>query len=424
MSSSLIHSQPNCADETEEYGRLRVDDAVEAMLAAVEPMSGSELVSLFEGLDRVLAEPVIAPFDVPPCANSAVDGYAIRAADIPDAGTTRVLPVSGVVLAGQRTCALKPGTAMRIMTGAPLPDGADTVLMQERVEIRDGAIRIDARHRAGDNVRPAGEDVRTGETVLEPGRRLTPPDLGLIASLGRGEVRVKRRLKVALLSTGDELCGVGEVRRPGCIYDSNRHGLGAALRRLGAQVIDLGIVPDRPEDLRTALLAAAAQSDVVISSGGVSVGDADYVRSVLTEIGDIAFWKVAIKPGRPIAFGHLGSTTFFGLPGNPVAVFVTFYSLVLPVLERLAGQLEPGVVLSIAARCQVPLRKKPGRTEFQRGVLFRDERGEWCVRTTGRQGSGILRSMSLANAFIVLPHDSGPVEPGDSVIVLPFAVLF
>jgi molybdopterin molybdotransferase len=423
MNALPTDPSPSCADEAEEFGRLRVEEALAAMLAAVEPVAGVERVALDEASDRVLAEAAVAPFDVPPCANSAVDGYAIRGIELPEPGSRAEFPVVGTILAGQQPKPLPEGCAMAIMTGAPLPEGADTVLMREQVRVFGDRVSCDARHRAGDNVRRAGEDMRAGEIVLRAGRRLRPADLGVLASLGVGEVAVRRRLRLALLSTGDELRNLGDTRDPGCIYDSNRHALGAALRRLGIDVVDLGLVADEPAALRATLLAAAAQADGIVASGGVSAGEADYVKPVLAEIGEIAFWKVAIKPGRPIAFGRIGRAAFFGLPGNPVAALVTFYALIRPVLARLAGCSDVDPPLLLTARCEEHLRKKPGRTEYPRGVLFRDAAGEWRVRTTGKQGSGILRSMSLANAFIVLPHDRGPVEPGETVTVMPFAGL-
>lgn len=423
MNQSLLDTQPGCADDNA-FGGFRVDEALAGMLDAVFPLAGFEQSDLMDAVGRVLHEPIVSPLDVPAHTNSAVDGYAVRSDDLPEPGATVELPVVGQALAGKPYPGkLERGQALRIMTGAVLPGGADTVLMQEQVENHNAFIRIDGRHRSGDNVRQAGEDIRRGEVVLEPGRYLTPPDIGLIASLGKSEVRVKRRLRVALLSTGDEIRAIGEPLGAGGVYDSNRYTQSAALKRLGVQVFDMGIVPDRPERLKAALSEAAGLADIVISSGGVSVGEADYVKQVLSEIGDIAFWKVAIKPGRPIAFGRIGNSTFFGLPGNPVAVMVTFYQFVLPVLEKRMGMTERPLVPTFKAASTVRLRKKPGRTEYQRGVIEPAATGGWRVRTTGRQGSGILRSMSLANAFIILPHESATVEPGDEVTVLPFAAL-
>jgi len=415
--------QPSCADESE-FGSLRVEQALAAMLEAVSPVAGFEQVDIGDAVGRTLHEAIISAMDVPAHTNSAVDGYAVRAADLPAPGGIVELPVVGVALAGKPyPSVLHCGQALRITTGAVLPEGADTVLMHEHVEVLPFSVRVGAHHKAGENVRQAGEDIRRGEMILRPGRYLTPADIGLISSLGKGEVQVKRRLRVALLSTGDEIRSIGQMLDTGCVYDSNRHALIAALRHMGVRVLDQGIIPDRPDLLEKALVHAAEQADVVISTGGVSVGEADYVKQVLSQIGDIQFWKVAIKPGRPMAFGRIGESCFFGLPGNPVAVMVSYYQFVLPVLEKCMGLLDRPLVPTFKARSVARLRKKPGRTEFQRGIIEAGEAGEWRVRPTGKQGSGILRSMSLANAFIILPHESGPVEPGDEVTVLPFAAL-
>lgn len=414
--------RPSCSDN-EEHGALHVDDALTRMLSAVSPVKGYEQIALLEAVSRVLHEPVISPIDVPSHTNSAVDGYALRGEDLPGAGGVATFHVAGVALAGTPFVGgLLPGQAVRIMTGAPMPAGADTVLMQEHVDFDGERISVTGgRHRAGDNVRLAGEDIRQGETILKQGRRLTPPDIGLIASMGIGEVKVKRRPRVALLSTGSELHSIGKPLGVGGVYDSNRYTLHAALKRLSVKVMDQGTVPDDPELLTEAFTRAAAAADVVISTGGVSVGEADFVKGVLSSIGTVGFWKVAMKPGRPLAFGTIGGTTFVGLPGNPVSAIVSFYRFVLPLLEKKMGVQERSVMPTLKARCVERLAKKPGRTEYQRGILERTETGNWQVRTTGSQSSGILRSMSLANALIALEHDRAAVEPGDMVDVLPLA---
>lgn len=413
--------QPSCAD-SEEPGLLRVDDALSRMLEAAVPVRGYEQVGLLDAAFRVLHEPVTAPFDVPAHTNAAVDGYAVRAADLPGAGQVAELAVTGRALAGQPfEGVLAEGHAVRIMTGASLPGGADTVLMQEHVEMNGGLIRVGEGHRLGDNVRRAGEDIARGSEILRPGRYLTPADLGLIASLGLGEIRVRRRPRVALLSTGDEVRGLGQPLPPGGIYDSNRYALHAALRRLNVQVLDQGIVPDDPARLRDALARAAASADLVISTGGVSVGEADFVREVLQSLGAVEFWKVAMKPGRPVAFGRIGTSLFMGLPGNPVAALVCFLLFVHPVLEKQKGITDRPAIPAFKAASRDRLNKKPGRTEFQRGILESSAFGAWEVRKTGVQGSGILSSMSRADVLIVLPHESGPVAPGDMVDVVPFA---
>lgn len=413
--------QPSCADN-DDPGSLRVEAALNRMLDAVVPVSGIEQVGLLDAAFRVLQESVVAPFDVPTHTNAAVDGYAVRAADLPGVGQVVELAVAGRALAGRPfEGELAKGRAVRIMTGASLPAGADTVLMQEHVEANGGLIRVGEGHRLGDNVRRAGEDIARGSEILRPGRSLTPADLGLVASLGLGEVRVRRRVRVALLSTGDEVHGLGRPLPPGGVYDSNRYTLGAALRRLNVQVLDQGIVPDDPARLREALVRAAASTDLLISTGGVSVGEADFVREVLDALGEIAFWKVAMKPGRPMAFGRIGSSLFMGLPGNPVAALVCFWGFVRPVLERLMGITDCPTLPTFKAVSRDRLGKKPGRTEFQRGILESTGSGTWAVRKTGGQGSGILSSMSRADVLIVLPHESGPVAPGDLVDVVPFA---
>lgn len=417
----MIPSAPNpsCADGAEP-GLLSADAARLAILQACRPVSGAETVPLLDALGRVLAGDAIAPFPVPGHTNAAVDGYALRADGWQ--GDALELPVIGAALAGRPFAGtVQPGQAVRITTGAILPAGADTVVMQEHVRALDRAIRLPAPPRPGDNVRLAGEDLAQGSAALNAGRRLTPADIGLLASLGLAETAVRRRVRVALFSTGDEVLAPGQPWRPGSIYDSNRHSLLSAMRRLGVQTRDLGIVPDSPEALEKALATAAEDADVILSSGGVSVGAADYTKDVLARVGQMAFWKIAIKPGRPLAFGRLGNALFFGLPGNPVAVLVTYYQFVLPALHRCMGIAPPPEVLSFPARSTVAIKKKPGRSEFLRGILGRNEAGEYRVTPTSQQGSGILRSMSLADCFIALPHDGGPVAAGDWVTVQPFA---
>ncbi len=408
----------------DERGLLQVEDALRRMLEAVTPVRGYEQVGLLDAGFRVLHEPVMSLFDVPSHANSAVDGYAVRAADLPSSGQTVELVVVGTAWAGRPfTGRVAAGQAVRIMTGAPIPTNADTVLMQEQVEVFGERIRVNEGHHAGDNIRQAGEDLKSGTIVLALGRYLTPPDIGLIASLGLGEVKVKRRPRVALLSTGDEINPIGRPLGPGGIYDSNRYALHVALNRLNVKVMDQGIVPDDPELLGEALSRAAAAADVVISTGGVSAGEADFVRNVLSSLGEIDFWKVAMKPGRPLAFGRIGGSTFIGLPGNPVAALVCFFQFVRPVLEKKMGVTDHPPIPRFQALSLDRLDKKPGRTEFQRGILEPSEAGEWRVRKTGPQGSGILSSLSQANALIVLPHDAGSVEPGERVDVVPLAAL-
>jgi molybdopterin molybdotransferase len=309
------------------------------------------------------------------------------------------------------------------MTGATLPEATDTVVMQEHVHVDGDRVVIEAGHHVGQNVRPVGEDIRRGELALEPGALLGPAQLGLLASLGVGEVSVLRRPRVAIFSTGDELRSIGEELGLGQIYDSNRYSLHGMLTRLQVEVIDLGVVKDTREDTLRAFQAAAAQADAIVTSGGVSVGEADYVTETLERHGQIGFWKVAMKPGKPIAFGRFGPAYFFGLPGNPVSVMVTFYQVVRPSLRALMGVADTDPPILVRAACATRLRKKPGRLEFQRGVLEREPSGRYVVRSTGHQGAGVLRSMSEANCFIILPLEHGDVEPGAEVDVQPFAGL-
>lgn len=419
-----IVSQPSCTDIFEP-GALSVEAAKRYILAQIRPITGNETLHLRCALQRILAEPIVSPLDVPAFANAAVDGFAVRGRDLPKSGQTAAFEVIGEALAGHPfPGSIKSRQTVRIMTGAPLPTGTDTVLMQEQVGTPEaGWILVGDRHRGGENVRQAGEDIQRGETILNPGKQLLPPDLGLIASLGKSEVKVKRRLRIAVLSSGDEILSQGTPPVPGKLYDSNRFSLMGALQKLPVEILDYGIVPDDEGCLRQAFREAAERCDVVVCSGGVSVGEADYTKKILAQLGSIHFWKVAIKPGRPLAFGHIGNTTFFGLPGNPVAVLVTFYQFVLPALYRRAGADHPPLMPTLAASALEPLRKKPGRTEFQRGILSSDSDGRWQVKTTGKQGSGILRSMSLGNCFIVLEHERGPVAAGETVTVWPFSAL-
>jgi molybdopterin molybdotransferase len=305
-----------------------------------------------------------------------------------------------------------------------MPDAADTVIMQEHIEVHDNTIHIDARHSPGQNVRQAGEDIQQDQSLLQAGIKLTPPQIGLIASLGISEVCVKTPLVAAVFSTGDEVLSLGEAPRKGCIYDSNRYSLISALKKLGCQVLDMGIIADDPDKLRNAFQLASKNSNVIFTSGGVSVGEADYTKKILSETGSINFWKVAMKPGRPVAFGKIGDATFFGLPGNPVAVMVTFYQFALPCLQKMMGLTSPLVAPIIKAKCTHSIRKIAGRTEFQRGILSKRNDGEWEVCTTGQQGSGILRSMSDANAFIILEHNRPSIKEGEWVSAQPFSSLF
>ncbi len=423
MSDETITTHSCCSDKIEP-GTLKVHEALTKMLNNCEAVNGFEKVALQSATGRILAESISSPIDVPSHTNSAVDGFAINHQDLPKKGETKSLPVEGMIVAGKpHQTALTPGRVLRIMTGAKIPEGADTVIMQEHAEYKEGTILIDDRHMAGQNVRQAGEDIKQGSAVLREGKQLTPADIGLIASLGTGEVIVKRRPRVTIFSTGDEIHSIGQQLADGGIYDSNRYTLAAALNRLSITLIDMGIIADDKQKLLDTFSSAAKNSDVIITSGGVSVGEADYTKEVLTTLGTVDFWKVAIKPGRPVAFGKIGDATFFGLPGNPVAVMVTYYQFVLPTLYKIMGVTDSPVRPTLKVRSLEKIRKLPGRTEFVRGIISQDEAGDWVAKSTGKQGSGILKSMSEANAFLVLEHDRESIEVGDTITAQPFSGL-
>ncbi|MDZ7810744.1 MAG: gephyrin-like molybdotransferase Glp [Arhodomonas sp.] len=395
---------------------ITLDEALARIRGALMPATLIERVPVRCALGRVLAETVTADRDVPLRDNSAMDEDALRHADAL-AGPLRII---GDALAGHPYgSAVGPGECVRIMTGGVVPAGADTVVMQEHCAADGDHLRIERCPDPGANIRRAGEDLPRGGTVLEAGRRLTAADLGVLASVGRAEADVRYRPRVAFFSTGDELRSVGQPLGEGDVYDSNRYTLHGMLSRLGVEAVDLGVVRDDPEDLRRALNEAAHRADVILTSGGVSVGSADYVTTVLSEIGEIGFWRVSVKPGRPLAFGHIGGAAFFGLPGNPVSSMVTFTQIVAPALRHLSGE-TPRPPLRFTARCTAALHKKPGLLEFQRGMLGSGTDGQPEVTPFGRQGSGILRSMSAADCFIVLPREGAEIGAGDPVTVEPF----
>jgi molybdopterin molybdotransferase len=401
---------------------LSIELAQQAIARFVEPLREGERVGLREALLRITAEDVISPIDVPSHDNSAMDGFALCAADLNPGGPTLLREV-GVALAGKPWCeVIGPGECVRIMTGAVMPARGDTVVPQELVSLADGHVTIPAGQTAGQHRRLRGEDLKALGTAVCAGTRLRAPELGLLASLGIADVPVLRRLRVAILSTGNEIRSLGEPLRPGAIYDSNRFTLYGMLQGLGVEIVDLGVVGDDPLALESALRQGAKRADALITSGGVSVGEADFTRALLSRLGDVAFWRIAMKPGRPMAFGRIedeGKSAFlFGLPGNPVAVMVTFLTLVQDALLQLAGA-KPRILPRLTVRSDTALTKKSGRTEYQRGIAYLAPDG-WHVRVTGAQGSGILRSMSEANCLIVLPHASTSVAPGDLVEALPF----
>jgi len=422
MSTADVTTQPSCADASDPLS-LTVQQAIDAIRAALVPIRDQEQVAIRSSLGRVLAEECISPIDVPSHTNSAMDGYALAGADLPPDGV-REFRVIATALAGQTVAEVcTAGECVRIMTGAPMPPGTDTVVMQEQAEkVGEAQVRIDAGHRVGQNVRQAGEDIAQGARVFGPGRVLTAADLGVLASLGFAELRVHRRPRVAFFSTGDELRSIGDVLAEGEIYDSNRYSLFALLTEAGVDIIDLGVVRDDRAALAAAFSHASRVADVVITSGGVSVGEADYTKEILANHGKVSFWTIAMKPGRPLTFGQLGQAMFFGLPGNPVAVMLTFHQFVRPALRYLVSGDWP-TQLVIEARSRLALKKRPGRFEFVRGILSYDDQGRLSVGPSGAQGSGILTSMSRANCYILLAEDCGGVSEGETVSVQPFSTL-
>ena len=385
-----------------------------------------EKLPLKQCLGRILANDILSPINVPATDNSAMDGFAFNSKDLKTDREQIHLRIVGTVYAGQTSVPpTQASECIKIMTGAMMPPDCDTVIPQEFTQLSNEGLITFAKHtvRAGENRRLRGEDLQADKPAIQQGRILKASDIGLAASLGIAELGVYQRIKVAILSSGDELCDMSEPLVPGKIYDSNRFSLHACLSRLGFEIIDCGIVRDTPEDLRHAFTLASQKADVIISSGGVSVGEADFTKQIMDELGEVGFWKIAMRPGRPMAFGSLkpispktSPTVFFGLPGNPVAVMVTFYQFVRNALLQLNGALKPEIPLVLVQSAEA-IRKKSGRTEFQRGVLFRDSEGKLFVKSTGSQGAGILRSMSEANCFMILHHDQGNIAPGDWVDV-------
>ncbi len=399
-------------------------DMVNSFLAQlVEPVTEVEALDIFNALGRVLAADLISPISVPPHDNSAMDGFAFDGAQL-SADAPLSLKVIGTALAGKAwRGSVQLGECVKIMTGAIMPAGLDTVVPQEFTSVVGDLVSIPAKLlQAGDNRRHQGEDLMQGQPALQKGELLTPAALGLVASLGISRVPVLRRLKVAYFSTGDEILSLGEPPREGAVYDSNRYTVFGLLTRLGCEVIDMGVVRDQPAALEAAFVQAAAQADAIITSGGVSVGEADYTKAMMKQLGDVAFWKIAMRPGRPMAVGRILNpkpTVLFGLPGNPVAVMVTFLAFVRPALLQMMGCSHSALPL-LRARSLEAIRKKPGRTEYQRGIVSTAPDGSLQVATTGNQGSGVLSSMVRANGLIVLHHAQGNVALGDDVSVMMF----
>jgi molybdopterin molybdotransferase len=396
-----------------------VDRAREAIERFVVPIDCVEHVAIRAALERVLARDVVSPIDVPAHDNSAMDGWAVRSQDLAGDADTPLRTIgtayAGVAFDGT----VGPGQAVRVMTGAVMPAGCDTVVIQEVVKAEGERIVVPRGQQAGQNRRLRGEDLARGRPALRAGRLLRPADLGLLASLGFAEVPVQRPLRVAFFSTGDELRSIGEPLDAGCVYDSNRYTLFGMLTRLGVDVIDMGVVRDSREALEAAMRTASLAADAIVSSGGVSVGEADFTREVMDRLGEVAFWTIAMRPGRPMAFGRVGEAWYFGLPGNPVAVMVTFLFFVREALVRLSGA-SPRPVLPLRARSLGALRKRPGRTEYQRAFVAPGADGVLEARVTASQGSGVLRSMSEANALVVLHHGQGDVRAGEWVDAIPF----
>jgi molybdopterin molybdotransferase len=402
---------------------------VERLLAErVSPVGEIVEVGLRAAAGRVLASDLVAPADLPPFDNSAVDGYAVRHGDLDPAGATRLAVVGRLPAGSAAARCLAAGEALRIFTGAPMPEGADTVFMQEDCRVEDGSVIVPAGLPAGANRRLAGEDLRAGSVALPAGRRLGPQHVALIAALGLTAVAVRRRVRVALFSTGDEIVEPGAIRPRAALYDANRHLLGELLARLGAEVSDLGILPDDATKLAAAILAGAADHDLVVTSGGVSTGEADHVRAAIERIGRLVFWRVAIKPGRPVAMGVIAGsrpdkgTAFVGLPGNPVAAYVTFARVVRPLLLRLAGAL-PEPLIALPVRAAFAYRKKKGRREYVRVTLHRAADGAIEAAKYPQEGAGVITSLTATDGLAELAEETTSIEPGTMVGFLPYLML-
>ncbi|WP_371194651.1 gephyrin-like molybdotransferase Glp [Glaciecola sp. SC05] len=401
-------------------GLMPIEQAKDMIFRAITPINVLEHCALHDALGRVLSENIVSPINVPAYDNSAMDGYAIRASDLQSTSTLKQIGKSFAGAAFMEE--VNEGECVRIMTGAQIPNGSDTVVMQENTKADDLQISFTGKVKQGDAIRPAGDDIKLGSVVLQKGKRISPIDIGLLASLGINKVPVVRRLCVAVFSTGDELLAAGETAREDRIFDSNRPMLIAMLERLGASVIDLGIIADSKADIKAAFEKANNLADCVITSGGVSVGEADYTREILEEYGQIDFWKLAIKPGKPLAFGRLSDSIFFGLPGNPVSSAVTFDQIAAPALAYLAGESSP-VAVPLKAVAKSAMKKRPGRTDYQRAYYYADDSGELCVTPSVSQSSGVLSGFSDSNCYAVLENVRDAVSEGESVNILPFSTL-
>lgn len=398
---------------------ISVDEASTIIKHQITSLINQQTIILPNALGKTLAEDVISPMNVPVYQNSAMDGYAFNSDDIPGDGT-KALKNIGTSFAGTPFAGvIEKGECIRIMTGAKMPANADTVIEQEKVSVKGNAIEIGSQIKPGQNVRNIGEDIAKDSVVLASGQVVGAAQLGVLASLGLASLKVKRNIRVAVFSSGDEIRSIGEALEGSQIYDSNRYTISGMLKDLGVDVIDMGVIPDNKEAITQALTQGASEADMLITSGGVSVGDADYIKQCLDESGQTYFNKLHLKPGRPLTFGHINNTHFFGLPGNPVAVMVTFMYFVRPAIKQLMGHKDIELI-DLQIPCMTQLRKLPGRTEIQRGIIEQDPEHGMVVKSTGKQGSGVLSSMSKGNCFIYLGHESESVEIGDMVTVHPF----
>ncbi|AMG32037.1 molybdopterin molybdotransferase [Grimontia hollisae] len=402
-------------------GLMPIPTAITTLLENTTPLTQTEVVSLVDAQNRITAEDIRSPLNVPPFANSAMDGYALRIADLAESNTLKLAGRSfaGVPFEGK----WPKGSCIRIMTGAEVPEGADAVIMQEQAIAEGDNITFTASAKPQQNIRPIGDDVKAGDVVIPKGTLLTPREVPMLATLGIATVTVMRKPKVAFFSTGDELRQVGEPLGKGEIYDSNRYTIRALLEKLHCEAIDLGVIPDCPEKLRDAFLKAADLADVIITSGGVSVGEADYTKDILAQEGEVGFWKIAIKPGKPFAFGKVKNALFCGLPGNPVSVLVTLHVLVQPLLAKLAGHSRWQPAITLKAKAETRFKKVPGRTDYQRAIYRTNENGELVVASTGNQGSGAFSSLSIANCFAVLEQERGHIDVGETVTIEPFSAI-
>jgi len=398
---------------------ITVEQALAIIKQHMEPLKNEQTIILPNALGKTLAVDVISPMNVPVYNNSAMDGYAFIANDFPEQGTTELTNIGTAYAGIPFEGSLSAGQCIRIMTGAKMPENADTVVEQEKVSVNDDQISIPNDIKLGQNVRKIGEDIAKDSVVLAAGDTIGSAQLGVLASLGIASLKVRRKLRVAIFSSGDEIRSIGESLDGSQIYDSNRYTITGMLNDLGVEVVDMGVVPDEKETIAAALAQGAAEADMIITSGGVSVGDADYIKQCLDDMGETYFNKLHLKPGRPLTFGHINNCHFFGLPGNPVAVMVTFMYFVRPALKMLMGHADYQL-LDLKIPCLTALRKLPGRTEIQRGILEQDEQQGLVVKTSGKQGSGVLSSMNKGNCFIYLDHNGESINPGDMVTVHPF----